>query len=71
MVQMTLTITQENKRLDEIVFSHYGTLDHFQKVLELNNITKVFLPLVDVIELPDIEDLEEKKDEFSEVGGLW
>ena len=45
---MTLTITQENKRLDEIVFSHYGTLDHFQKVLELNNITKVFLDLGDV-----------------------
>ena len=54
MVQMTLTITQENKRLDEIVFSHYGTLDHFQKVLELNNITKVFLDLGDVMELPDI-----------------
>ena len=68
---MILTVTQENKRLDEIVYSYYGSLEHFQKVLELNNITKVFLPLGDVIELPDIEDLEEKKDEFSEVGGLW
>lgn len=68
---MKLTITQENKRLDEIVYLHYGTLDHFQKVLELNNITKVFLPLGDVIELPELEELEDKKDEFSEVGGLW
>ncbi|MFW3412012.1 phage tail protein [Aliarcobacter butzleri] len=68
---MNLTITQENKRLDEIVYSYYGSLEYFQKVLELNNITKVFLDLGDVIELPDIEELEEKKDEFSEVGGLW
>ncbi|MDN5079524.1 tail protein X [Aliarcobacter butzleri] len=68
---MRLTITQENKRLDEIVYNYYGSLEHFQKVLELNNITKVFLDLGDVIELPDIEELEEKKDEFSEVGGLW
>ena len=68
---MILTIAEENKRLDEIVYSYYGSLEHFQKVLELNNITKVFLDLGDVIELPDIEDLEEKKDEFSEVGGLW
>ena len=68
---MTLTITQENKRLDEIVFSHYKKKKKKKKVLELNNITKVFLDLGDVIELPDIEDLEEKKDEFSEVGGLW
>lgn len=68
---MNLTITQENKRLDEIVYNYYGSLEHFQKVLELNNITKVFLDLGDVIELLDIEELEEKKDEFSEVGGLW
>lgn len=68
---MNLTITQENKRLDEIVYNYYGSLEHFQKVLELNNITKVFLDLGDVIELPDIEELEEKKDEFGEVGGLW
>ncbi|MDN5054443.1 phage tail protein [Aliarcobacter butzleri] len=68
---MNLTITQENKRLDEIVYNYYGSLEHFQKVLELNNITKVFLDLGDVIELPGIEELEEKKDEFSEVGGLW
>lgn len=68
---MNLTITQENKRLDEIVYNYYGSLEHFQKVLELNNITKVFLDLGDVIELPDIKELEEKKDEFSEVGGLW
>ncbi|WP_157352234.1 tail protein X [Aliarcobacter butzleri] len=68
---MNLTITQENKRLDEIVYNYYGSLEHFQKVLELNNITKVFLDLGDVIKLPDIEELEEKKDEFSEVGGLW
>ncbi|WP_151946925.1 tail protein X [Aliarcobacter butzleri] len=68
---MNLTITQKNKRLDEIVYNYYGSLEHFQKVLELNNITKVFLDLGDVIELPDIEELEEKKDEFSEVGGLW
>ncbi len=68
---MILTIAEENKRLDEIVYSYYGSLEHFQKVLELNNITKVFLPLGDVIELPDIEDLEDEKDKFSEVGGLW
>ena len=68
---MILTVTQENKRLDEIVYSYYGSLEHFQKVLELNNITKVFLNLGDVVELPDIEELEDKKEEFSEIGGLW
>lgn len=68
---MILTVTQENKRLDEIVYSYYGSLEHFQKVLELNNITKVFLDLGDVVELPDIEELEDKKEEFSEIGGLW
>ncbi|QKE26164.1 hypothetical protein [Arcobacter aquimarinus] len=68
---MILTVTQENKRLDEIVYAHYGSLEHFQKVLELNSITKVFLDLGDVIELPELEELEDKKDEYSEVGGLW
>ena len=30
------TVTQENIRLDEVVFKEYGSLDSFEKILELN-----------------------------------
>lgn len=66
---MIAVITQENKRLDEIVFSHYGKLDHFDDVVEANEelALKTFLELGDEVILPEFE---EKKKEQS-VPALW
>lgn len=66
---MIAVITQENKRLDEIVFSHYGNLEHFDDVVEANEelALKTFLELGDEVILPEFE---EKKKEQS-VPALW
>lgn len=52
---MKVTIVQEDKRLDEIVFEHYGSLDHFDDVVDVNEklALKTFLDLGDVVELPE------------------
>lgn len=66
---MKAVIVQENKRLDEIVFSHYGNLDHFDDVVEANEelALKTILELGDEVILPEFE---EKKKEQS-VPALW
>lgn len=66
---MKAVIVQENKRLDEIVFSHYGNLEHFDDVVEANEelALKTILELGDKVILPEFE---EKKKEQS-VPALW
>lgn len=66
---MKVVVVQENKRLDEIVFSHYGNLEHFDDVVEANEelALKTILELGDEVILPEFE---EKKKEQS-VPALW
>lgn len=54
---MEAVVIQENQRLDEIVFAHYGNLDHFDDVVEKNEhlSSKLFLSLGDKVELPEYE----------------
>lgn len=60
-------IIKQRSRLDEIVYAHYGDLNHFIEVMELNNITEVYLEVGESIELPEYEEEEE----IYENGGLW
>ncbi len=66
---MKVVVVQESKRLDEIVFSHYGNLDHFDDVVEANEelALKTFLELGDEVILPEFE--EKKKEQT--VPALW
>ncbi len=66
---MKVTIIQEDKRLDEIVFEHYGNLDHFDDVVDVNEelALKTILELGDVVELPEFE----KKTKSSNAKTLW
>jgi len=47
---------QKGDRLDEIVFTHYGTLEVFEIVLEENRpiSTKLYLEYGDIVWLPQI-----------------
>ncbi len=66
---MKVVVVQESKRLDEIVFSHYGNLDHFDDVVEANEelALKTILELGDEVILPEFE--EKKKEQT--VPALW
>ena len=57
---MIIEVTQEGKRLDEIVFSHYGSLDYFDAVVEVNEELdgKVHLEVGDRVNLPEFESVE-------------
>ena len=50
---MIVEILQEI-RYDEMVFKHYGNLDNFEKVLEINEhlLYKMFLEVGDKVKLP-------------------
>ncbi|WP_419782332.1 phage tail protein [Malaciobacter marinus] len=66
---MKVVVVQENKRLDEIVFSHYGNLDHFDDVVEVNEklSLKTILELGDEVYLPEFQ----KKQKEQIVQALW
>lgn len=67
---MNVTIVQENKRLDEIIFAHYGSLEYFDEVVAKNEAisTKTILDIGDVVFLPEFETKSVKK---IEVKALW
>ncbi len=50
-------IAKDNERLDSIVYSHYGTLNVFQSVLEVNShlLNKKILNAGDIVLLPQID----------------
>jgi hypothetical protein len=60
-------IVKQRSRLDEIVYAHYGDLNHFTEVLDLNKITEVYLEVGESVELPEYEEEEV----YYENGGLW
>ncbi len=64
-----VVVTQENIRLDEIVFTHYGNLSHFDDVVDVNEelALKVTLNIGDKVYLPEFE--EKKKEQT--VPALW
>ncbi len=64
---MKIVVTQR-QRLDELVNKHYGDLAHFNDVMDINDITEVYLEVGDEVELPEYE---EKTKTYSEAGGLW
>lgn len=47
------TIPYDNMRLDEIVYSHYGTLSVMADVLNANKNIKEYYNLGDIVLLPD------------------
>jgi len=49
----------QKERYDETVFKHYGNLDHFEKVLEVNKhlVHKLILEVGDKVELPHFPDI--------------
>lgn len=51
----TYCVTQEDQRLDAVVYNHYGSLENFSKILELNDhvIYDVFLEVGMEIKLPE------------------
>lgn len=53
---MKIVITQ-SRRLDELVFEHYGSLEHFDDVVEVNEelVGKPFLEVGNEVELPTFE----------------
>ena len=68
---MTSYNAKGGERLDEIVFKHYGNLDFFNKVLELNGGLngKLHLEDGDKVLLPKIEQKEVETEE--NLKALW
>jgi len=66
---MKVVITQENTTLDKVVFEHYGSLEHFDDVVEVNEklSLKTILELGDEVYLPEFE----KKQKEQIVQALW
>jgi len=66
---MKVVITQENTTLDKVVFEHYGSLEHFDDVVEVNEklSLKIILELGDEVYLPEFE----KKQKEQTVQALW
>jgi hypothetical protein len=52
----------ENKRLDQVVYEHLGSLDNFEEILELNKhlIDKMILDIDDIVYLPEPKITDEK-----------
>lgn len=65
---MIVELTQK-QRFDEIVFSHYGDLDHLDDVIEVNqtHINKLSLEVGDKVELP----IFEEKSTIKNIKTLW
>jgi len=65
---MIVEVFQE-QRYDEMVFNHYGTLEHFEKVLEINK----HLVHKHILEVGDKLELSEFKENFKEIKieALW
>ena len=67
--------TIENERLDQIVYRHYGTLEVFEKFLELIDdkdlhlLKKIYLTEGEKVVLPDIT--LETTGEVDNKGALW
>jgi len=65
---MIVEVLQET-RYDYMVFTHYGNLDHFEKVLEINKhlVHKLVLEAGDKVELPEFEEIEKT----TQIKALW
>lgn len=59
-------IAKDNDRLDTIVYQHYGTLDFFPLILDINSQLPPLLKAGDVVFLPEVR-LDENKEE----NALW
>jgi phage tail protein X len=59
----------QKQRFDETVFKHYGNLDYFEKVLEINKhlVHKLVLEAGDKVELPEFEEIEKT----TQIKALW
>lgn len=65
---MIVEVVQE-QRYDEMVFNHYGTLDHFEKVLEINKhlVHKLVLEVGDKLELSEFKEARKE----IKIKALW
>lgn len=59
MIEIKVT---ENKRLDQVVYDNLGSLENFEKILELNKhlIKKEILDIGDIVYLPEPTQSNEK-----------
>lgn len=59
----------KEQRFDELVFSHYGNLEHLDDVIKLNqiHINKLTLEIGDKVKLP----IFAKKSNINNIKSLW
>ncbi|WP_154570711.1 tail protein X [Campylobacter portucalensis] len=53
---MKIYKAKDEDRLDKVVFSHYGHLRFFEKVLETNSNLEAILKVGDEVKLPNFKD---------------
>ena len=64
-----IAVLTQKQRFDELVFSHYGNLDHLDDVIKVNqiHIDKLTLEVGDKVELPIFPD----KTNIKNIKTLW
>lgn len=61
---MNKYIAKDFERLDNIVFKHYGSLENFKEVLEINTHLEAILKAGDIVFLPIVKAKEIKQNKL-------